>query len=66
MFIHWEGADGTNDLDLSCIARAASFRIVDQVSRTNLSNEATDSRDLTSVAKGAREFFDFNLAKASR
>jgi hypothetical protein len=67
LFVHWREADRTSDLDLSCIALDAGFRIADQVSWTNLGNGVmTHSGDLTSAPDGAEEFLDINLAKAAR
>lgn len=67
LFIHWREQGEVSDLDLSCIALDASFRMVDQVSWTNLgTGMMTHSGDLTSAAEGAEEFLDINLALAAK
>ncbi|GLY02787.1 TerD family protein [Actinoplanes sp. NBRC 101535] len=66
LFVHWREDGVTTDLDLSCIALDADFRVVDQVSWTNLSNgPMVHSGDLTSAPDGAEEFLDVDLAKAA-
>ncbi|MEU4561612.1 hypothetical protein AB0F72_24795 [Actinoplanes sp. NPDC023936] len=65
LFVHWREAGERSDLDLSCVALDERFRIVDQVSWTNLGNGVmTHSGDLTSAENGAEEFLDIDLAKA--
>ena len=65
MFVHWREAGVPSDLDLSCIALDAEFRIAAQVSWTNLGNGVmTHSGDLTSAPDGAEEFLDIDMAAA--
>ncbi|GLY30325.1 hypothetical protein [Kineosporia sp. NBRC 101731] len=66
LFLHWrEPAGARSDLDLSLLALDENFRLVEQVSWTNLGNGAmTHSGDLTSAPVGAQEFIDVRLDAA--
>ncbi|MEU4241819.1 TerD family protein [Actinoplanes sp. NPDC026619] len=66
LFVHWRQDGERSDLDLSCLALDASFRVVSQVSWTNLANGVmTHSGDLTSAPDGAEEFLDIDMARVA-
>ena len=68
LFVHWRQGEGTvSDLDLSLQALDADFRLVSQVSWTQLADGLmTHSGDLTSAPDGAQEFVDVRLDEARR
>lgn len=66
LFVYWKQVERRTDLDLSIGLYNADFKLINQVSYTNLSAMgAVHSGDLQDGALGAAEFIDINLNKLS-
>lgn len=63
LFIYWRQKEMRTDYDLSCAFFNEDFKLVNQVSWTNLKGEniATHSGDITEALNGASEFIDIRL-----
>lgn len=67
LFVYWQQVEQCTDLDLSIGLYDANFKMMDQVSYTNLSTiGAVHSGDLQEARFGAAEFIDIDISKVSK